>query len=57
MSYTRCTCCNKPLKDPLSQQRGYGPTCYVKNEIEGKQLSLFDEGGDVGASIEVPPRP
>ncbi|MDU2064386.1 MAG: DUF6011 domain-containing protein [Sporomusaceae bacterium] len=30
----RCRCCHRELKDPISIERGCGPTCYAKRPKE-----------------------
>ena len=56
--YRVCQRCGRPLTDPESQARGYGPECYEKEfgvsvhgirhhhtshkEVPENQLSLFD---------------
>lgn len=33
--YTRCRCCGRPLSNPISMMRGYGPECAERLGIIG----------------------
>jgi hypothetical protein len=39
-NYTRCLRCNRTLKDPISQERGYGEICWKKHMLDTQQ-TLF----------------
>lgn len=39
---TKCSVCNRPLKDPISVRLGKGPVCATRN---ASQKSFFDEAG------------
>ena len=66
MNRPLCRRCNRPLKDPISIKRGYGPTCYAKtlqeenkttNRIKQveKEISLLKK--QVYAIQTLPPMP
>lgn len=41
--FFKCKRCGRTLKDPSSQERGYGPVCLEKvQEDTTKQTDLFD---------------
>ncbi len=41
----RCGTCHRPLKDPASRKRGYGPICFRKKH--GKPARSRKAGGAV----------
>lgn len=32
---SRCLCCRRPLSDPVSVRRGYGPRCFARLDALG----------------------
>lgn len=43
MASTTCLKCNKPLTDPVSVERGYGPECWGKSLTDGGQGELITD--------------
>lgn len=41
---TTCTRCNRPLKDPASVQRGYGPICWAAVQADREREKYEDNG-------------
>jgi len=42
-TFYKCKRCGRNLKDPDSQERGYGLICFLKvQEDEHEQMDLFD---------------
>ena len=39
----KCYRCHRPLKDPVSIQRGFGPVCYGKAVKKDKQRDIDDD--------------
>lgn len=39
--YTKCLKCNRPLKTPIAQKRGYGEACWRKLLEENKQKTYL----------------
>ena len=37
----RCLCCRRPLSDPSSVRRGYGPRCFARLHL-GQRLAMAD---------------
>lgn len=37
---TRCLRCGRTLKDPISQSRGYGETCWNKHLVDKQETLL-----------------
>jgi len=41
----KCTRCNRPLKDPDSVKRGFGPVCWAKIQAEKIKEEAEEPGG------------
>lgn len=37
----RCLCCRRPLSDPSSVRRGYGPRCFARLHL-GQRLAMVE---------------
>ena len=37
----RCLCCHRPLSDPVSVRRGYGPRCFARLHL-GQRLAMVE---------------
>ena len=37
----RCLCCRRPLSDPVSVRRGYGPRCFARLHL-GQRLAMVE---------------
>ncbi|MPM60064.1 hypothetical protein SDC9_106911 [bioreactor metagenome] len=37
----RCMCCRRPLSDPSSVRRGYGPRCFARLHL-GQRLAMVE---------------
>ena len=38
---SRCLCCRRPLSDPVSVRRGYGPRCFARLHL-GQRLAMVE---------------
>ena len=48
-----CTCCGKPLTDPVSVQSGMGPICALSNKndaVRNRTMDIFG-GADYGYEV------
>ncbi|HYD61941.1 MAG TPA: DUF6011 domain-containing protein [Noviherbaspirillum sp.] len=55
MQATTCSCCGKPLTDPVSVEIGMGPVCRISNkekEVQNKNGNLFANRASYDFTIE-----